>query len=148
MSDVCVCFQVWNKNDQSLRRSLVCPFINDTGKSSLMLSSLSVCLEGERWVVHCHFADLSDVHTPDLFQNNVWENVSVSLSQRRMNFRSVLWWNLSAPCRLAGEVWPCRQGGSEENGAFRQQLANGTWRQNRNGQWVRKWEYWALYLEC
>lgn len=63
-------------------------------------------------------------------QNNVWENISVSLAKGKPNyFGSMLWWNLSAPCRLSGEVWLCGQG-------VKQQLSNGTWRQNNNGLWV------------
>lgn len=71
---------------------------------------------------------------------NVWENMSVSLAQAQMNDgRPMLWWNLSAPCRLDGEVWPCcpLRGCSELQG-FRQHLKNGTWRQNRRGRWVTK----------
>lgn len=71
------------------------------------------------------------VSTPDSrVQNNVWDNISVSLAKSEANhFGSMLWWNLSAPCRLSGEVWLCGAG-------VKQQLSNGTWRQNKKGLWV------------
>lgn len=124
-----MCFQVWNEEDQRSRRSLKCPF-NDTGK----VISLSLC------TAHCWFADVCDVSVPDFSQKNVWENVSVSLARGQMNnFGSLLWWNLSAPCRLKGEVWPCQpQVNCRGRQGPRQQLTNGTWRQDSKGQWVRK----------
>ncbi|XP_044029523.1 uncharacterized protein il17rc [Siniperca chuatsi] len=100
----CMCFQVWEENDQRSRRSLSCPFINI-----------------------------------DIFKRNVWQNVSVSVGQGEMNnYRTMLLWNLSAPCRLKGEVWPCHKENScREIKGFRQQLANGTWKQNSKGQWEK-----------
>ncbi|XP_070758554.1 uncharacterized protein il17rc isoform X2 [Enoplosus armatus] len=98
----CMCFQVWEENDQRSRRSQSCPFVKI-----------------------------------DFFQRNVWQNVSVSVGQGEMNNNcTMLSWNLSAPCRLVGEVWPCHKENScREMKGFRQQLANGTWRQNSKGQW-------------
>lgn len=77
-----------------------------------------------------------------LFQKNVWQNVSVSVGQGQMsNHGPMLLWKLSAPCRLEGEVWPCTAGLTEnscsEVKGFRQQLENGTWRQNINGRWEK-----------
>ncbi|XP_040060997.2 uncharacterized protein LOC120835809 isoform X1 [Gasterosteus aculeatus] len=76
----------------------------------------------------------------DSLRGNVWQNVSVSMRLGQVNnAHSMLRWNLSAPCRLEGEVWlchnelPCR-----EVEGFRQQLATSTWRQNSQGQWVKK----------
>ncbi|GLD52741.1 interleukin-17 receptor C-like protein, partial [Lates japonicus] len=80
---------------------------------------------------HCLFKNTG------LFQRNVWENVTVSLGQRQTNNDgSMLLWNLSAPCRLEGEVWPCQKEVScKEKKGFRQQLGNGTWKQNSKGLW-------------
>lgn len=78
---------------------------------------------------------LSIVSIPDFHsQKNVWSNISVSVATGRINNygTTMLWWNLSAPCRLSGEVRLCRGQG---NG---QQLSNGTWRQNKEGLWVRQ----------
>ncbi|XP_027135564.1 uncharacterized protein il17rc [Larimichthys crocea] len=100
----CMCFQAWEEDDQRLRRSQSCPFINT-----------------------------------NFLQKNVWQNVSVSVRQGQMiDGLSMLWWNLSAPCRLEGEVWPCHKVSScKEMKGFRQQLTNGTWTQNRKGHWVK-----------
>nr|XP_033483130.1 interleukin-17 receptor C isoform X1 [Epinephelus lanceolatus]XP_033483131.1 interleukin-17 receptor C isoform X1 [Epinephelus lanceolatus] len=75
----------------------------------------------------------------DFLQRNVWQNVSVSVSQGQMiNHHTMLLWNLSAPCRLEGEVWPCfKESSCREMKGFRQQLANGTWRQNSKGLWEK-----------
>lgn len=99
----CMCFQVWEENDQRSRRSQSCPFYN------------------------------SDL----LFKENLWQNVSVSVGQGEMNnLHTMLLWNLSAPCRLEGEVWPCHKDTScREIKGFRQPLANGKWRKNSKGQW-------------
>lgn len=81
------------------------------------------------WPAICWFFLI--VSIPD-FQKNVWPNISVSLAKGRINdYGTMLWWNLSAPCRLSGEVWLCQEHG------IRQQLSNGTWRQNKEGMWVR-----------
>ncbi|XP_053293718.1 interleukin-17 receptor C [Pleuronectes platessa] len=80
----------------------------------------------------CPFANM------DFSQRNVWQNVSVSVGQGQTNQHcELLLWNLSAPCRLEGEVWPCRKEGSScrEIRGLRQQLANKKWRQNRKGLW-------------
>lgn len=76
----------------------------------------------------------------------MWQNVSLSVSKGQMNNEgTMLLWNLSAPCRLKGEVWPCywpadltKEHCSEIKG-FRQQLENSTWKQNTKGLWVRQY---------
>ncbi|TDH14047.1 hypothetical protein EPR50_G00039090 [Perca flavescens] len=101
----CMCLQVWDEDDQRSMRTQSCPFINNT----------------------------------DSLQRSVWQNVSVFVSQGQMNnYHTMLSWNLSAPCRLGGEVWPCQKENSSccrEMKGFRQQLENGTWRQNSKGHW-------------
>ncbi|XP_034545010.1 interleukin-17 receptor C [Notolabrus celidotus] len=105
----CTCFQVWDEDTQMSRRSLSCPFSNTSKKSG------------------------------DLFHRNMWNNVSVSVGQGQMNnHHPMLSWNVSAPCRLEGEVWPChREINCKEVKGFRQQLANGEWRQNSKGLWKK-----------
>lgn len=69
----------------------------------------------------------------ELIQSNVWQNVSVSVKQHGAMLR----WNLSAPCRLEGEVRLCLQENScREERAFRQQLESSMWTQNSKGLWV------------
>lgn len=81
---------------------------------------------------------------PELLQRNVWENVSVSVVQGQMNSGgTMLSWNLTAPCRVEAEVWPCqKEAGLDmdrctELVAFRQRLSDDIWRENSRGHWVR-----------
>lgn len=104
------------------RRSQSCPFENSGQRSPLPLTDGHLTDDLLIFLI---------VSIPD-FQKNVWPNISVSLAKGRINdYGTMLWWNLSAPCRLSGEVWL-----SQEHG-IRQQLSNGTWRQNKEGMWVR-----------
>ncbi|KAM4612851.1 interleukin-17 receptor C [Polymixia lowei] len=103
----CTCLQAWwDAGNQRSRRSINCPFINQT----------------------------------EVFQGNVWNNVSMSVVLVQMN-KVLLLWNLSAPCRLEAEVWPChrttgvRQNRCKEIKGLRQQLSTRTWRQNSNERW-------------
>nr|XP_046239632.1 uncharacterized protein il17rc [Scatophagus argus] len=79
----------------------------------------------------------------DVFQRKVWQNVIVSVDQRQMNnYRPMLRWNLSAPCRLEGEVWLCSKKSScTEMKGFRQQLIAVTWKQNSIQQWENIGEF-------
>ncbi|CAJ1050717.1 interleukin-17 receptor C [Xyrichtys novacula] len=110
----CMCFQVWDEENQGSRRSLSCPFSN-------------------RNVLH----------------GNVWDNVSVTVGQGQMNnHRSMLSWNVSAPCRLEGEVWPCQKEIScREVKGFRQKLANGSWKQNSKGLWEKMGVFEEISLQ-
>lgn len=83
---------------------------------------------------HCPFTN------KDVFQKNVWQNMTVSVRQGQMkNNGGMLLWNLSAPCRLEGEVWPCHKEFScTEIEGLRQQLATGKWNQNSKGLWEKR----------
>ncbi|XP_068451068.1 uncharacterized protein il17rc [Clinocottus analis] len=85
----------------------------------------------------------------DFLQRNVWQNVSVSVKQGQMSDSGAkLWWNLSAPCRLEGEVWPCRREHScREIKGFRQQLEKSAWQQNREGQWEKIGAFEEIQLQ-
>ncbi|XP_059185254.1 interleukin-17 receptor C [Centropristis striata] len=85
----------------------------------------------------------------DSLQTNVWQNVSVSVRQGQMNnYRPMLSWSLSAPCRLEGEVWPCyKELSCREMVGFKQQLANGTWKQNSKWQWEKKGVFENINLQ-
>ncbi|XP_062420052.1 uncharacterized protein il17rc isoform X2 [Pungitius pungitius] len=90
------------------------------------------------------------VHT-DVLQRNVRDNVSVSMSLGQAKYlnHSMLWWNLTAPCRLEGEVWLCNNEHTcRQMEGFKQQLANNTWKQNSKGQWVKLKGMGALPLFC
>lgn len=89
------------------------------------------------------------------------ENVSVSVVQGQMNSGgTMLSWNLTAPCRVEAEVWPCqRDAGVDKDrctelGGIRQRLSNDIWRENDRGHWVRILEhlvgashffYWCIF---
>ncbi|XP_071388222.1 interleukin-17 receptor C isoform X1 [Centroberyx affinis] len=130
----CMCLQAWwDKSDRVMRsrRSLRCPFINHPGEEH-----------------------------KNVFQRTIWQNVSVSVVQGHMSRYDdgagagvMLSWNLSAPCRLEAEVWPChRTAGVGENSCkelkgFRQQLSNGTWRQNSKRHWENSGEFEDINLQ-
>lgn len=138
MSSVCNCacvclfgfsLQIWNDNNLGQRRAQICPF-NSTGKEGWRRAG---ALRAER-------VEVSRLLFPGFLLRNVWENVSVSLAQVQKHAgRPLLRWNLSAPCRLDGEVWPCcpLRGCGEPQG-LQQHLGPGTWRQNGRGHWVIK----------
>ncbi|XP_040015416.1 uncharacterized protein il17rc isoform X3 [Xiphias gladius] len=108
-------------------------------RMTIPLSSVTHCMCLKAWYdqkyvrsLHCPFTDM------DLSQRNVWQNLSVSVGQAQTTYGTMLSWNLSAPCRLEGEVWPChRENSCREMKGFRQQLSNGTWKQNSKGLWEK-----------
>ncbi|XP_029946715.1 uncharacterized protein il17rc [Salarias fasciatus] len=75
----------------------------------------------------------------DILQKNILDNVSVTVRQSKMNNNgTMLSWNVSAPCRLEGEVWPCGAARScSKANAFRRLLVEGAWKQNTKGHWVK-----------
>ncbi|KAG7267993.1 hypothetical protein CRUP_022430 [Coryphaenoides rupestris] len=110
----CLCFQVWWKGKPLRRKS--CPFKNLQGIVERMQSNVSVSLS----------------------EAPVWGH--------RGNGRqpTALHWNVSAPCRLDGDVWLCRRGsaggGCSEVTGSRQRLHYHThpgWRATANGHWVK-----------
>nr|XP_023996932.1 interleukin-17 receptor C-like [Salvelinus alpinus] len=117
-------------------------------ESTVPLHSVTPCMCFQVWwnkgdershrSISCPFRN----HT-ELLQRNVWENVSVSVVQGQMNNGgAMLSWNLTAPCRVEAEVWPCQK----EKGldmdrctelvAFRQRLSDDIWRENSRGHWL------------
>ncbi|XP_026163924.1 interleukin-17 receptor C [Mastacembelus armatus] len=85
----------------------------------------------------------------NVVQRNIWQNVSVSIDQGKMNNNeAMLLWNLSAPCRLEGEVWPCHiRSSCWEIKGFKQQLTHGTWKQNSKGFWEKKGVFENINLQ-
>ncbi|XP_028262445.1 uncharacterized protein LOC114436404 isoform X2 [Parambassis ranga] len=106
-------------------------------KKTIPLRSVTPCMCLQVWEedgqmskrsLLCPFNKTDYLH---VLQKNIWHNVLVSVSRGRMrDFGTILSWNLSAPCRLEGEV----RLNDKENS--RQQLINGTWRQNSKGHWA------------
>ncbi|XP_035518058.1 interleukin-17 receptor C [Morone saxatilis] len=101
--------------------------------------------EGLRRTESCPFIN----RPSEDIQRNLWQNVSVSVGQGQTNdYLSMLWWNLSAPCRLEGEVWPChKESHCREIKDFKQQLTNETWIQNRKGMWEKNGVFEDINLQ-
>ncbi|XP_072308454.1 uncharacterized protein il17rc [Eucyclogobius newberryi] len=82
------------------------------------------------------------------FKNNttlrsiMWKNIILSVERGFYNFSTRLWWNISAPCRLEGELWPCERTPGPtvctEIKGFRQQLGKDVWIQNKNDHWEKR----------
>ncbi|XP_056885948.1 uncharacterized protein LOC130524143 isoform X1 [Takifugu flavidus] len=121
-------------------------------RKSISLHSVTPCTCFEAWNDNAKGHRRSRIcpfNKTDFFMRNVWQNVSVSLGQGQIhNGRPMLRWNLSAPCRLEGEVWPCCPlKGCKELQGFQQHLTNGTWRQNIMGHWERTGVFEDLNLQ-
>ncbi|KAF7660772.1 hypothetical protein LDENG_00276020 [Lucifuga dentata] len=121
-----------------------CQLLN---RRSIPLYSVTTCTCFQVWwdkgdhrsrrSVSCPFIN----HT-DVFQMNVWKNLTVSVVHGQMSDHGeMLLWNLSAPCRLEAEVWPCHrtagEKGCKEIKGFRQQVVNRNWRRNSKGHWEK-----------
>ncbi|XP_020339411.1 interleukin-17 receptor C isoform X3 [Oncorhynchus kisutch] len=143
-----------NKADDSPYPLEMCLQHEDNGvcrtckESTVPLHSVTPCMCFQVWwnkgdershrSISCPFRN----HT-ELLQRNVWENVSVSVVQGQMNSGgAMLSWNLTAPCRVEAEVWPCQKGAGldmdrcTELVAFRQRLSDDIWRENSRGHWL------------
>ncbi|KAG7494651.1 hypothetical protein JOB18_034972 [Solea senegalensis] len=108
-------------------------------RGTIPLSSVTRCMCLMAWYDDKHVrAQWCPFTNMDFSHKTVWRNVSVSVRPTN-NYGPMLLWNLSAPCRLDGEVWPCRRESScREMKGFRQKLAEGAWRQNSKGLWERR----------
>lgn len=107
-------------------------------RSTIPLYSVASCMCFMVWyhdsLVRSKVCPFTDT---DFSRRAVWKNVSVTVRQgQTINYSTSLLWNLSAPCRLKGEVWPCyKENSCKEINGFRQQLKNGTWSSNGKGFW-------------
>ncbi|XP_033823053.1 interleukin-17 receptor C [Periophthalmus magnuspinnatus] len=81
------------------------------------------------------------------FKNNItlrpyiWKNVTLSVQKGFYNSSTSLLWNVSAPCRFEGELWPCERTPGftvcTEMKGFKQPLENVSWIQNSKGVWEK-----------
>ncbi|XP_019736973.1 interleukin-17 receptor C isoform X2 [Hippocampus comes] len=119
-------------------------------RKTIPLHSVTPCLclqvwDDDRRSQSCPFKNMG------FLQENVWRNLTASVDRGRMNDKGqMLLWNLTAPCRLEGEVWPCRWTLPyicTEIEGFRQQLGNSTWKQNRSMLWVKKGVFEDINLQ-
>ncbi|XP_008407905.1 interleukin-17 receptor C-like [Poecilia reticulata] len=70
---------------------------------------------------------------PAHLQDFMWKNVSLNVRLSKTGDRTVLLWNLTAPCRLDGELSLCRKPSSSESLAG---VKN--WKQNSLGLWEKR----------
>uniref|UniRef100_A0A8C7QGF8 Interleukin 17 receptor C n=1 Tax=Oncorhynchus mykiss TaxID=8022 RepID=A0A8C7QGF8_ONCMY len=106
-------------------------------QKSLPLQSVTPCMCFQVLILYLYRS------LPELFQRNLWENVSVSVVRGQMNSGgAMLSWNLTAPCRVEAELWPCQRDAGldkdrcRELGDIRQHLSNDIWREIDRGHWV------------
>ncbi|XP_036414977.1 uncharacterized protein il17rc isoform X2 [Colossoma macropomum] len=86
--------------------------------SSVPLHAVTPCMCFEVWMegsscrsTFCPFTEKEE------FRENVLRNMFLSVGHSKTNEgRPVLSWNLTAPCRLEAEVWPCRMGAGSGQG--------------------------------
>ncbi|XP_056249743.1 interleukin-17 receptor C [Seriola aureovittata] len=119
-------------------------------KKKIPLYSVTHCMCLQAWYNQNYVrAQSCPFRNTDRSHRNVWENVSVSVSHGHSNhYGSMLLWNISAPCRLEGEVWPCHKENScKEMKGLRKQLANGSWRQNSKGLWEKTGAFEDINLQ-
>ncbi|KAF4093535.1 hypothetical protein AMELA_G00003040 [Ameiurus melas] len=75
------------------------------------------------------------------FSRNAVKNMSLSVGHSKTNEgHPALIWNMSAPCRLEAEVWPCQMavslgGGCNEVPGFRRNISTG-WEENSSMVWT------------
>ncbi|CAB1336165.1 unnamed protein product [Coregonus sp. 'balchen'] len=115
---------------------------------SIPLRSIAPCLCFQVWWkgqnLHreiCPFMNNKE-HFKRMWDNNV--SVSVEEAQTNAGNGTVLSWNVTAPCRLEGELWLCRRGSAgghcEELKGSRQRMHNHThagWLPTLHGYWKR-----------
>uniref|UniRef100_A0A4W4E285 Interleukin 17 receptor C n=1 Tax=Electrophorus electricus TaxID=8005 RepID=A0A4W4E285_ELEEL len=107
------------------------------------------------WKLLFHSSSLSKKQPTDLnfyisaflsiaeFQKNIMKNVSLSVAHAVSNKgHPVLSWNLTAPCRLEAELWPCQMEAESDSGCkevqgFRVTLGTySQWQENVTTLWV------------
>lgn len=130
-SDLAVCLQ--NETDGNCQ---------NWGRKPIPLESVTPCTCVQAWRVD----DQMTVRSRSCpFKNNttlrlnLWKKFILSVAKGYRDNYTMLWWNVSAPCRLEGEVWPCERTPGPtvcaERKGFRQQLRNDQWKQNSKGLW-------------
>ncbi|XP_057701304.1 uncharacterized protein il17rc isoform X1 [Corythoichthys intestinalis] len=133
---------------QSAERSKVCVQYEEDGRcqswesETIPLHSVTPCLCLQVWDDDKQIRSQScPFKNAGFLQKNIWQNLTVSVGHGQMNDNGqMLLWNLSAPCRLEGEVWPCQQTWNHnciEIEGFRQKLENRTWEQESHLRWVK-----------
>ncbi|KAK7119145.1 hypothetical protein R3I94_021108 [Phoxinus phoxinus] len=110
--------------------------------NSIPLESVTDCMcfqagkedPGKARSEYCPFENNSE------FKANVLRNMSVSVAHIETNDgEPVMSWNVTAPCRISAELWPCQleaDGQCREVKGFRQQTLKSTWEENSTMLWA------------
>ncbi|KAL1264948.1 hypothetical protein QQF64_002975 [Cirrhinus molitorella] len=113
---------------------------SDLSNNSIPLSSITDCMCFQAWKndsVRVEICPFEENKTE--FKDNVLSNMSVSLAHIKMNDgEPVLSWNLTAPCRIRAELWPCQMkadGKCTEVKGFRQKCCK-NWEENSTALWA------------
>ncbi|XP_073682117.1 interleukin-17 receptor C isoform X2 [Garra rufa] len=113
---------------------------SDLPSNSIPLASITNCMCFQAWkndTVRTEICPFEKNKTE--FKDNVLSNMSVSLAHIKTNDgEPVLSWNLTAPCRIKAELWPCQikaDGKCTEVKGFREKCCN-NWRENSTVLWA------------
>uniref|UniRef100_A0A3Q0SK83 SEFIR domain-containing protein n=1 Tax=Amphilophus citrinellus TaxID=61819 RepID=A0A3Q0SK83_AMPCI len=138
--------QVELKFEGSNKTLLMCVHYEEKGRCrswdrmTIPLYSVTPCMCIQMWEKDNQMSLRSQQCPFNKIEKNVWENITVSGPREQETFdhgAMLLSWNVSAPCRLHGEVWLLYEDGLGGS-TLRQPLAYGAaWKQNSKGLWVR-----------
>ncbi|XP_051957032.1 uncharacterized protein LOC127625715 [Xyrauchen texanus] len=109
--------------------------------NTIPLKSVTHCMCFQAWKERSPRSEYCPFKENAEFRQNVLDNMSVSVEHTKTyNGQPVLSWNLTAPCRLKAELWPCQveaDGQCREVDGFRQQCCNKTnWEENITALWA------------
>lgn len=107
--------------------------------NSIPLASITDCICFQAWKQDSERSEICPFESKTEFRANVLRNTSVSVVHMKTNNnKPMLSWNLTSPCRIKAELWPCllqADGECREVNGFRQQCCN-TWTENSTKLWA------------
>ncbi|RVE73214.1 hypothetical protein OJAV_G00047920 [Oryzias javanicus] len=120
-------------------REGICQRMKET---TIPLQSLAPCMCFQAWyeeeresmrTLYCPFVDEG---FPQELQENVRRNLTVDVHLRQVkDQKTMLFWNLSAPCRLKGEVRLCSESSCSKTHTDTEQLSVQNWEQTEMQLW-------------
>ncbi|XP_052465327.1 interleukin-17 receptor C isoform X3 [Carassius gibelio] len=135
-----------DEDERASEGLLLCMKRGREGRCSLMpdniipLESITYCMCLQAWRNNSVRVEICPFEKNETeFKANVLSNMSVSLAHIKSNVgEPVLSWNLTAPCRIRAEAWPCQleaDGTCTEVKGFRQNCCN-DWTENSTALWA------------
>ncbi|XP_042589729.1 interleukin-17 receptor C isoform X2 [Cyprinus carpio] len=107
--------------------------------NNIPLASITDCMCFQAWKNDSVRAEICPFEKNTEFKTNVLSNMSVSLAHIKTNDgKPVLSWNITVPCRIRAELWPCQleaDGKCTEVEGFRQKCCN-DWSENSTILWA------------